>query len=252
MNYFIVTDGHGCVRELNLLLEQWNPEKEIFVYLGDAVDRGPDSLGVVRRLMQIKRDYPESIILKGNHDAEFVAWVRSGEQAAMFYNIQQQETIASFYGERDWKRDSRKQRAYHIRRNCRQEIDFLYRLPLFHETDHCVFVHAGIDLSLDNWRMAGEGTFLWIRNAFFHSEKQIGKQIFFGHTPTKHLNEDDSFNVWISPGGDKVGLDGGCVFGGQLNAVIADERGEIIRTTSVKKQEKTVLRLYDDTEEDAI
>ncbi|MEK3956054.1 MULTISPECIES: metallophosphoesterase family protein [unclassified Psychrobacillus] len=226
--YFVVSDPHGCLRELKILLRQWDPKKETLIFLGDAIDRGIDSLGVIQYLMELEEKYGEKVIvMRGNHDAEFLAWLGSGEMAGIFYSTSQEETIKSFYVNRDMTRDTRQQRAEYILRNYRKEIRFMKSMRLFYETEHVLFVHAGIDFTIPDWRKAGEGTFLWIRNAFFESEGTIDKRILFGHTPTKYLNDDRSNKVWVNYMGDKIGIDGGCVFGGQLNGIALNEKGDI-------------------------
>ena len=73
---YVLTDIHGCSKVLNLLLEH-KPADTRLVFLGDAVDRGPDPLGVIGKIMS----YPNVVLLHGNHDA--MAWYaqdREGEE----------------------------------------------------------------------------------------------------------------------------------------------------------------------------
>lgn len=238
MNYFVLSDIHGCLHELKVMMTQWNPDKEKLVFLGDAVDRGADSYGVIRYLKNLEEQHGDKVvILQGNHDNEFTSWLAMGELAGIYYNTMHDDTIKSFYRAkgREMQKDTRQQRASFLLHNFRKEISFLRHLPLYHETENLLFVHAGIDYTVADWRQSGPGTLLWIRNAFFDSEATIDKRVVFGHTPTRYLNEDKSNRIWVSREGDKVGVDGGCVFGGQLNAVVFNEKGDILKGMSVPK-----------------
>ena len=64
---FVLTDIHGSTKALKVLLDN-KPADTRLVFLGDAVDRGPDPLGTIRIIM----DYPNVVCLRGNHDA--MAW----------------------------------------------------------------------------------------------------------------------------------------------------------------------------------
>jgi serine/threonine protein phosphatase 1 len=235
--YFLFSDVHGCLEEMEVLLSKWNPEKEKLVYLGDMVDRGPDSLGVIRRLMALKKEYPQDvIILKGNHDDDFAHWIYLEESVSFLMTEDIKTTVKSFYKDNPekLKKDSRIQQHQYIRRNFKQEISFINNLPLYHETNHCIFVHAGIDVTKDDWKDDGVNTFLWIRNQFIYNDNKMPKKVFFGHTATSFLHKDCN-DIYIGKHNDRIGIDGGCVFGGQLNGLKIDKEGNIIEEIKVQK-----------------
>ena len=67
----IVGDVHGCLAELDALLEALEPRADDrFVFVGDLVDRGPDSLGAVRRVRELLARYPGSACVAGNHEVK--------------------------------------------------------------------------------------------------------------------------------------------------------------------------------------
>ena len=70
---WVIGDIHGCLLELELLLEQI-PRKDKLVFLGDYIDRGPESAGVVDRLLKEKE---RSIFIKGNHETMFLSYFKS-------------------------------------------------------------------------------------------------------------------------------------------------------------------------------
>lgn len=239
--FFIFSDVHGCLDEMNELLKRWDRKNEQLIFLGDMVDRGYNSLGVIKKLMELKNIYGNQvIILRGNHDDEFVKWLNlSPEERKLFYDEALHETLRSFYKDhpRKFKKDTRKQRADYIKKHYPDVVNFLRNLPYHYETNSCIFVHAGIDLNNRNWREDKE-TLLWIREEYLFSSEISPKRIFTGHTPTRYLNKDKlNNNIWISPYGDKVVIDGGCVFGGQLNGLKVDEKGYIRDIIKIKKKD---------------
>lgn len=243
--FYVLSDPHGCYDEFLAALSHWDSENEILVVLGDLIDRGPDSLKIVQTLYDLKSVHPDRvIIIKGNHDEMFVEWLLDipEEDLGFYYMNGHDETILSFYhhNKEKYKRDSRKQRGKHIRYNFMKELRFLYDLPMYHETEHIIFVHAGIDLSLDNWRDETR-EMNWIRNKFIYASKPAPKKTFFGHTPTALIrDEKDNHDIWISPTDkNKVGIDGGVVFGGQLNALKIDTYGTITKKIAIQKDTVT-------------
>lgn len=83
----IVGDVHGCLEELNLLLERIEPRSGDFIhFLGDLVDRGPDSLGVVRRVRGLLVEYPGSVCIAGNHEDKALRYRESGRALPSWAN----------------------------------------------------------------------------------------------------------------------------------------------------------------------
>lgn len=236
--YYIMSDIHGCYDKMMKALEHWDSKSEHLVILGDLIDRGPDSLKVITKLMELTEAFPENVtVLKGNHEDMFLSWLLETpeELFAYFYSEMHRETLQSFMGDKFGK-SSRTQRANHILYNNKKELSFLRSRQLYLETDHFVLVHAGLNLEALDWRDCHKDL-LWIRNEFIYSKNPLEKRVFFGHTPTSFINEKDSRNkndIWISPCGNKVGIDGGASMGGQLNALKINESGAILETFIIK------------------
>ena len=217
--YFIFSDVHGCLNEMNTILKYWNRKSETLVFLGDMIDRGY-----------------QVIILRGNHDDEFIKWLRlEPELRRLYYNNSLHETLRSFYhlNPKKFKKDTRRQRADYVKKHFPEIVHFLRTLPYYYETENCIFVHAGINMNSSNWKEDKEAM-LWIREEFYNSPYISKKRIFTGHTPTKLLNNKDN-EIWLSKYKDKVLIDGGCVFNGQLNGIKVDELGHINEIVKVEK-----------------
>lgn len=243
--YFVFSDVHGCLGEMNELLKHWDRDKETLIFLGDMIDRGSNSFGVVKKLMELKQNYPDKVVvLKGNHDDQFIQWLYLGpEERKKYYYHGLHETLKSFYWDepKKFKKDTRQQRAVYVKKKYPEVIKFISELPLYYETETCIFVHAGIDMTNSDWRNDKE-SLLWIRKKFYLSEKTSQKRIFFGHTPTQLIYNTERNDIWVSKNGDKIGIDGGCVFGGQLNGIKIDPKTSALVDIITIERKKELLK----------
>jgi serine/threonine protein phosphatase 1 len=193
---FAVGDIHGCRSKLDSLMERidWRPQdREELVFLGDYVDRGPDSFGVVERVLDIKNAYPDLVTtLKGNHEQMFLNFITGVDQLSLRDN-------GVSYTMRSYEENS----PFPV-----SHFKFLLDLKLYHETEDFVFVHAGLRPGIPLDRQT-EDDCLWIRGEFLESDYDFGKTIVFGHTPFRE--------PFIVPG--RAGLDTGAVFGGPLTCM---------------------------------
>ncbi|KHL94735.1 metallophosphoesterase [Paenibacillus sp. IHB B 3415] len=245
MRTLVISDIHGCVEEFNLLLRRANyiPSEDQLILLGDYVDRGPDSRAVVEQVKRLAEEHGV-IVLRGNHD-QMACDALAGEddkRDTHWITNGGFHTLLSYCGGRDsvllrpdsgWK-DYAEMKEY-MRREYQEHLDFLGTLPFYYETDTHLFVHAGIDPSLADWTSQREYDFIWIREPFYnHPVTSTAKTVVFGHTSTVDLQ--DGAGIWFSPHGDKIGIDGGCVYGEQLNCLEINEDG--YRTYSVRLGEK--------------
>ena len=82
---YAIGDVHGCLAKLLRLLARCNRHCDgrtrRFVFVGDYIDRGPDSRAVLALLMKVQRERPEVICLRGNHEALMLEAVGSGDAA---------------------------------------------------------------------------------------------------------------------------------------------------------------------------
>ncbi|MNH66498.1 hypothetical protein D3C73_185290 [compost metagenome] len=161
------------------------------------------------------------------------------DEDAQWLNNGGYQTIESYCGidffEETFTWDSYEAAKKFILANYGQDIGFLKQLPLYHETDEHIFVHAGINPFYEDWKSQSDNDFIWIRDIFFNNPiVNTDKTVVFGHTPTLHLHETE--DIWFSPDGDKIGIDGACAYGHQLNMLEISEEG--YKTYSVAKGEK--------------
>lgn len=233
-----ISDIHGCNAQLQRLLEKVKAQPEELLFLGDYVDSGPDSAKVLQRIAALERQGAAALL--GNHDALFLDWLKGLEDIRYYCDVGGLNTINSFLSLLDIPPvdafticyNSRKEAEIRtlIQREFAAEIQFLATRPLYEKRDQFLFVHAGIDPEKGLLHTSKE-QFLNIRESFIH-RYQGEEFVVFGHTRTRRLHDTDH----IYYGSNRViGIDGGCAYGGQLNAlIIHDECDELY----VRRDEK--------------
>lgn len=202
---YAIGDVHGCLTKLIGLIRLCHADARgrstKFIFLGDYIDRGPDSRGVVDYLIALQQDRPDDVIcLMGNHEDMLLAAVDAPEWEETWLRNVGIQTLLS-YGVAT---------ATDIPQD---HIDWIRGLPKFHDDGLRFFVHAGIhpDRPLDR---QDEHDFLWIREPFLSSTKDFGRLVVHGHTPLNTGRPD------IRP--NRLNLDTAAVYGGPLTAAVFD------------------------------
>ncbi|MFB5758898.1 metallophosphoesterase family protein [Paenibacillus medicaginis] len=227
MRTLAISDIHGCFDEFNALLKhvKYNPAEDKLIILGDLVDRGQRSKQVVEQLMNMVSEW-NVVVLRGNHDQMMIDALNADEDVNWLNNGGYQ-TVESYVGldffEEIFEWDLYEQAKNFIRRHFKHHIDFLSSLPYYYETDTHIFVHAGINPYKEHWKQTSDEDFVWIRERFYNVATGLNKIVVFGHTPTVHLHETE--DIWFSPNGDKIGIDGACAYGMQLNCLEINDAG---------------------------
>lgn len=222
----MISDIHGCYDEFNKLLGMVNYSSatDQLILLGDYIDRGKDSLKVLEFVRELNFKYG-AIALRGNHDQMLLDWLKNPIQ--YLYNYMQNggmETIKSFIPGAEnhimcW--DTYNQWANEIKLAYWEEIDFLSDLDYYHEDEKHIYVHAGINVNLSDWKNTSKEDFIWIREPFLKNNHQHDKTVIHGHTPCVNLHGKSD----IFYGDKKIGIDGACAYGHQLNCLEITEEG---------------------------
>jgi serine/threonine protein phosphatase 1 len=220
---YAIGDIHGCARELELLLAKISPgQNDTIVFLGDYIDRGPNSKGVIDLILNLK-SRTHVVALKGNHEQLFLDFLESPQSpgAGVFIINGGAATLASYPGPGG---------SFEIPEG---HIEFLYGLQLSYETPTHFFVHAGVPLKpLDQLTKADEDLMLWSRQPFLSSNYRWEKTIVHGHSPVPKAEIK----------ANRINLDTGCVYNGCLTALEL-ETGRLIQVDRGKDGSSTQVHV---------
>ncbi|PLT46064.1 serine/threonine protein phosphatase [Paenibacillus pasadenensis] len=225
-----ISDIHGCPDALRRLLDKvgYVPAADRLLLLGDYVGRGPDSKGALDALIRLKAEGGASVVLlKGNHDHRFLELMKTGHPglARSFLEHGGKAALSSYGGwpeDRSWPQGELEEALRLIRRRHPEHVRLLQGMELFAEDERFIYAHAGLDpVWGKRWKKQPAPMFYTIREPFLRHPVAAGKTVVFGHTQTRKLQ--DGSGVWNA--GDKIGIDGGCAYGHQLNALLIDPSG---------------------------
>lgn len=217
--YIAIGDVHGCSASLEALVRKLDPgelARRRIVFVGDYIDRGPDSRGVVDFLLEFREDH-DCVFLRGNHEQMLLQGIETGNIANWMLNGGG-ATLDS-YGDGQGVGDIPD-----------EHMDFYEATRFYYDTPDYFFVHGGLPPGI-TIREALEdeeryGDFLWERSHLDAPETAWEKTVVFGHTPRPQPLR--------RPG--MIGIDTGCVFNsrgmGTLTAVLLPEE-EFVRQDCV-------------------
>lgn len=166
MRTLAIGDIHGCLRSLeDLLLYVGLREDDVIITLGDYVDRGPDSKGVIDRLLALRETH-EVVSLKGNHELMMLESVDSEACLNHWLSFGGEETLASYGSSFDDVPET--------------HWEFMKKARPYHEMETHFFVHANVDPAAPIYAQPDEMLY-WER--FGKPKPHVsGKTMICGHT----------------------------------------------------------------------
>ena len=189
------------------------PETKVLVFIGDYVDRGADSKGVVEQLVNLQSDFTAHF-LRGNHDQALLDFLADPGSFAEWKDYGAEETLAS-YGvpSPQWDDEA-------VLRQTRDRLQqalsashrgFFETLKLSETIGDYFFAHAGVrsGTPLDQQE---QHDLMWIRDEFLNSRAAFGKIVVHGHTPT-HAPVVRR---------NRIGIDTGAYLTGRLTALVLE------------------------------
>ncbi|MGB7325030.1 MAG: metallophosphoesterase family protein [Rubripirellula sp.] len=207
MRRIAIGDIHGCAKALRGLVDAIDPQpQDQLVFLGDYIDRGPDSRDVVDQVIAL-RDRCNVVTLRGNHEIMLMGVVVGGLDDRVWLDNGGQSTVASYGG------STEKIPAEHL--------SFFQQLVPFYETSTEIFAHANYvcDLAM---HAQTDMTLFWTHlPSPLPQPHQSGKRVILGHTPQPDNR--------ILDAGHLVCIDTYCFGGGCLTALDVGS-GDVIQT----------------------
>tara|TARA_R110000868_G_scaffold104087_8_gene286307 strand:+ start:10431 stop:11048 length:618 start_codon:yes stop_codon:yes gene_type:complete len=205
MRTLIIGDVHGCLRELDLLLEKagYRYGSDQLIFVGDLINKGPNSLGVLQRAYDLKAQ-----VVLGNHEH------------SLLYKIEQGE----------------------LPPYPRQLIDWMKTWPTYIETDDFLVVHGGIIPGVhpgDSEIRTLTRIRTWDESTQSHGSKddppwfdfyEGKKLVVFGHWAAQGL-------VWRE---NAIGLDTGCAYGRKLSCLVLPGK-ELVQVDALKAYAKIII-----------
>ncbi len=204
MRTCVIGDIHGCHRELCLLLDRLAPSQgDRLVFLGDFVDRGPQSRQVVEEVLGLQRRGVEIVPLMGNHEEVLLAFL-AGREREFYLAIGGHRTLAS-YGCSD-PLDC----GECARRFPKEHLAFFHGLLPYWEDEEFIYVHAGLQPGVHLSQQSPDWLYWGAGSRFLDRPFDFGKRVIFGHSVHSA--------PLVEP--NRIGLDTGAVYGGRLTALV--------------------------------
>ncbi len=216
--YYIIGDIHGYFKHLVGLLDRLMKRvgpPDTLLFLGDYIDRGPQSYEVLDFLIELSRTPTlNTVFLKGNHEDMLMTYLRGEDRAGLYIVNGGDATIRSYIAHRG---------VFELPKHHRE---FFNGLRLYYEGDDFIAVHAGLNPNTDRLEAQDEYDLLWIREKFFRKDKRWDKTVIFGHTPVTYISGEGP--IYEDLRRNIVGIDSGVIYGNQLTCLVWPTR-EIVR-----------------------
>jgi len=212
---FAIGDIHGCSQQLITLFGRipYDKERDTLIFIGDYINRGPDTKGVLDFLLELKESCVDIHFLKGNHEQELLEYSATGHVDSLraLRGMGVEATVES-YGARVHSLTGL---------GCfpPEHREFLHTLKFFHLQDDYLFIHADINEELLRCPMKESESRMhrYVMETGLLSSRRLAQEpatnitttVVFGHIP------------FASPLvlADRVGIDTGAVYGNMLTAV---------------------------------
>jgi serine/threonine protein phosphatase 1 len=227
---FAIGDVHGELAALERVLAQlpFIEPDDTLLFVGDYLDRGPDSSGVVERLRRLPEQTAGKVVfLRGNHED---AWLRSAREPDFGFLTPRGNGCAEMYrsfvegapiGPEGLPFEELAAMIEVAKWLPPYVLAWMEDLPHWYEDEHAIYVHAGLEGEGTEWKHPRDSSLhalLWMREPDFFAGYE-GKTLVFGHTNTAQLPPEDPARrtPWVR--GPLIGIDTGAGRGGPLSCI---------------------------------
>lgn len=193
MRRFAIGDIHGCRKTFEKLLTQINLQRgDIVFLLGDLIDRGPDSVGVLDVVLSLQSEGFDLRPLRGNHEQLLLDALSDDEALRVWKGNGGYATLQEFG-------------VAHPSELPERYLRLFSALPLIVQTPGYVLVHAGLDFGMaDPLSETSQSDLLWTRDYKVDQSKIAGLTLVTGHNVTPFFEIEKSLTT------NHIKLDNGC------------------------------------------
>ncbi len=232
-----IGDIHGCAKTLRRLIEQEirPARQDSLIFLGDYIDRGPNSKGVIDYLISLTEAGFSCVFLRGNHEQTLLdALEFEKTKKRTFFGTPKNKTFESWYLSYGGRETFNSYGITEIKDFPQEHAAWMASTRLYWETETHLFAHAGFNFTQDDI-FADTHSMMWIRDFEYDSAKAKSKKVIHGHVPVTL----DFFRLCLSkPELGFIPLDTGCVYAqisgkGYLTAIDVQD----LTVFSVKNEE---------------
>ncbi len=221
----IISDIHGELALLQELLEKVQYQKGDYLIInGDLGEKGSDSKGVIRYVMNLQQQNANVFVTEGNCEAIIDELLRENPKLLNYLNNRPNTLYNEWLHEIGYEKNE-ETTVQHVKdlllTHYKKEIKWLEGLSTAIETEDYIFVHAGLE-DIENWKVTDREQALTIP-AFLEKSHRADKYVVVGHWPLINYSRDiPSHNPIINQEQKVIAMDGGNVIkaSGQLNAFI--------------------------------
>lgn len=181
---WVIPDIHGCLQTLKVLIEnQIKPNKNDQIYfLGDYIDRGPNSKGVIDYIRNLQENEYNVTALIGNHEEYCIKAWDTDSKRNHFLGLRPRTKI-----QKEWEIHGGTQTMESFNVDFPRDIPedyitWMRNLPYYAKVDNFVLVHAGLNFKVDD-PFTDKHSMLWVRDYKVDREKIGGRKVIHGHVP---------------------------------------------------------------------
>jgi serine/threonine protein phosphatase 1 len=203
---FAVGDIHGCYEKLISLMDRlpFDRHTDMLIFIGDYINRGPQSREVIDYLLELRRKCKKIIFLMGNHEHALLQYAQTKDREYLrLLRAMEVESTLKSYLNADFRSLSDLGFLPLAHR------DFINGLLPYYRTGKYLFIHAGV-IPGENPEECSLDRLLTVRDTFLECEPEQDLTVVFGHTPFEM--------PFVAPG--RIGIDTGAGHGNMLTAVL--------------------------------
>lgn len=180
---WVIPDTHGYVKTLRSLLAQIRPSKEDhLIFLGDYIDRGPDSKGVIDEVMSLMENGYRVTALRGNHEEFFLDNHVLASKNTGIFKSKEYKAIRKEWLEFGGKETLKSFGVRSVLKIPQKYIDWMNKLEYYCEFSDYVLVHAGLNFKPQDV-FEDKKSMLWAKEFKIIPSKIAYRQLIHGHTP---------------------------------------------------------------------